>query len=952
MTTLKSTLKIGSYNCRTRMTRDDFVTDLILYFENQEFDIICLQETGFLTPEVDISERILYPYILRLNCGPNLNASTGFLIHKTMMSNIRSIQNGSDGRIQFLYLNLNKLNLCISNVYFPTNLEYSSEVSHAFIRATEMVEELKTKFEEFEGKIIVGGDFNETRYSFERSSKVQGPYGCRIIHSLLSTGSVSDASIHDNQFTFTGWVYGNRTSAKLDRFLVSPDFLNMSLKYQVHSDENSDLGSDHLLVSLLVPLHYPVRSSFNKRKYPKLHPKFLTLESRQQGWVSINQEMKTLLHQLQKMTKNVFGCQKYMNQIFEIFVEIIHNKTRMLKRVGSKKNLQPHILIKQLILRRRNLRKLKFSITPFLKESGTSVSKIPQSVVSLGNQIFPSNNWTSGNFSSVSRELRVEISQITNRINTLLSINKELSTQKNENDFVDSRSSFYAKYIRGTTRDKGLLGQIFDPSNQKLLVRPDEVKHHVFDEAQKTFHYNPTPPPKPDWFKWLYDPANKPCTPETWAPLLQPFSRSEVIATLKAVKGKAPGLDGLTKEMLLFLCEPNPMCENPYQRDYTSYTSKCLIFLVNKGYTTGICPEICSRGQILPIRKPGKDPSIYSNQRPLTMLSEIGKLPMKILATRLQKIFYKNPQILDFNQNAFLKEGGIDGPIRFLVDQISVHQSLKHPLFIIAYDQAKAYDSIQWWHVEITLDRFSIPAKFKTFILNYLRNSTSCVLTAHGNTNFFNLKCSVRQGDPLSPLLYIMCLDGLHTLLAELSQRKNLGISWTTGTTLHRVSSLGYADDTAILAKTPEEIHALHSLLCEYFSAHSLRLNCKKTEARYIAATPSILTPLMSFDWKIEQEQISWKDETSPFRYLGVFLRGDLDPSFHLKKCEQQRLYPYISRIKNNRMNLNQTVYAIREMIWSILDFSTKFMVVSSEFIEKWDSMFARALVRKANICK
>ena len=78
MTILKSTLKVGSYNCRTHMTRDDFVTDLIMYFENQEFDIICLQETGFLTPEVDISERILHPFILRLNCGSNINASRDF----------------------------------------------------------------------------------------------------------------------------------------------------------------------------------------------------------------------------------------------------------------------------------------------------------------------------------------------------------------------------------------------------------------------------------------------------------------------------------------------------------------------------------------------------------------------------------------------------------------------------------------------------------------------------------------------------------------------------------------------------------------------------------------------------------------------------------------------------------------------------------------------------------
>ena len=80
--------------------------------------------------------------------------------------------------------------------------------------------------------------------------------------------------------------------------------------------------------------------------------------------------------------------------------------------------------------------------------------------------------------------------------------------------------------------------------------------------------------------------------------------------------------------------------------------------------------------------------------------------------------------------------------------------------------------------------------------MSNLENATSCFKTFYGPTDEFAVETSVRQGDPLSPLIYIFITDALHEGL-----RNNplygceAGYKFSNDPTLH-VASIGYADDT------------------------------------------------------------------------------------------------------------------------------------------------------------
>ena len=950
---IKDSIRIASLNCKTKLVSDDFLLNLVTFLNENQIDILCVQETGFLTPIVDVSQRLLHPFKLHLNCGPNGNTSTGLLVHSNIDFSLRQVQNIEQGRLQLISFNLNDnkfLNIC--NSYFPTNLEYATPNSTQFLAAQSLSTKIRDFFSSKSGDKILTGDFNETRHSFERASGKQGPYGCRILNTLIEEGELADASIDTPDFTFQGMTYGRRTEAKLDRFLLSPSTLEKVQEYKVHNDALGFFGSDHMVISVHLRIRCPKRTTKYKRKYPKLHPSFFPLNERPILWKSVNNEMKSFFRNIQKMHPETFQAQKNMNRLFETFVDIIHNKARMTRRAWKRKTIASPSLVKSLLKRRKALRKLKYSLSSFQKHQGVCPTESLAKLVEIGSAIFPSPEWCTSNFSMVSKELRIEITNLTQQIKTLLSRGKDLSYQTNEEFFSASRRAFYSKYVRNRGRDTGLLNQIIDPTTNNILVDGPPVKERVNIEAKKIFHYTPSPPPRPSWFEKLYDPETKSISSATWYKLTQPFVISEVLDTLRAVKNKAPGLDGLTKEILVFLCSPNVPPDNARSPQAECFTAKSLLFLLNKWYSTGVCPSLCAQGQILPIKKPGKDPMYYSNRRPLTMLSELGKIPMKILASRLQKILYKHPDLLALNQNGFLKEGGIDGPIRFLLDQIKVHQATNSPMYLIAYDQAKAYDSVQWWHLEHTFQRFSMPTTFQNFILTYLRTSQSCVLTAHGNTPFFDLRCSVRQGDPLSPLLYIMCLDGLHTILNDLSHEENVGVSWMASDHVFRTVSLGYADDTAIFCESANEMLLVHNLVNEYFAAHCLKLNYQKTEARYMCLSDNEVTLLTSLNWGTGEKKVCWKNDAIPFRYLGLQISCDMNPQHHLDYCESKRLYPYLSNMSKGRMSLRQTISATKEMVWAILDFSTRFFSVPLPFVEKWDRLFASVIVKKANLCK
>src|SRR5689334_19955162 len=130
-----------------------------------------------------------------------------------------------------------------------------------------------------------------------------------------------------------------------------------------------------------------------------------------------------------------------------------------------------------------------------------------------------------------------------------------------------------------------------------------------------------------------------------------------------------------------------------------------------------------------------------------------------------------HPNLLNRAQRAFLKDVQcITTALNILEDfQRKRRKNKTSRLFLMSCDQVKAYNSVQAFSIRASLERFNLPENFISYILCNLK-------TYYGPTKEFPVLTSVRQGDPLSPLVYICITDVLHEGL-----RNNPIYNCTTG---------------------------------------------------------------------------------------------------------------------------------------------------------------------------
>ena len=144
-----------------------------------------------------------------------------------------------------------------------------------------------------------------------------------------------------------------------------------------------------------------------------------------------------------------------------------------------------------------------------------------------------------------------------------------------------------------------------------------------------------------------------------------------------------------------------------------------------------------------------------SEMRPISVLQEFGKIAAKILSNRLGKILLQNPSLLNSAQRAFLKDGNTSQCITTLLNILDDFKTKRKKnstanLFILAYDQVKAYDSVQAYTIQASLERFNLPSVFISYVLSNLEEATSCFKTFYGATDEFD-RAHMRLGVGRNP---------------------------------------------------------------------------------------------------------------------------------------------------------------------------------------------------------
>nr|ABN08584.1 RNA-directed DNA polymerase (Reverse transcriptase) [Medicago truncatula] len=189
------------------------------------------------------------------------------------------------------------------------------------------------------------------------------------------------------------------------------------------------------------------------------------------------------------------------------------------------------------------------------------------------------------------------------------------------------------------------------------------------------------------------------------------------------------------------------------------------------------------------------------------------------------RLIMKTPTIM-----AFIKGRQILDGILLANEVVDEARKLKKELLLFKVDFGKPYDSVDWCYLDAVMLKMGFLALSQKWIKECIGTTSTSVLVNGSPTEEFYLERGLREGDPLSPFLFLLVAEGFNVLMDSLSVNQFF-IGYKVDIEPVVVSHLQFEDDTLILReKSWANVRAMRAILLLFEALSGLKVNFSKSQ--------------------------------------------------------------------------------------------------------------------------
>lgn len=342
------------------------------------------------------------------------------------------------------------------------------------------------------------------------------------------------------------------------------------------------------------------------------------------------------------------------------------------------------------------------------------------------------------------------------------------------------------------------------------------------------------------------------------------LSYKEVSETLKNMKNdKSPGSGGFTSNFF---------------KVFWKQLGHFVVRSINYAFQKEELSITQKQGIITLIPKENKPRQFLKNWRPITLLNTVYKLASGTIANRLKSVL---DSLIDNDQIGFIKGRYIGENTRLVYDIMNFTEINNIPGLLMLIDFEKAFDTLSLNFIKKTFDFFNFGPMFKKWISIFYIDVKTAVQLNGFLSNFFSIGRGCRQGDTISPYIFILCAEILAVKIRNSKDIKGIVINKEE----FKISQ--FADDTSLfLDGSDKSLHSTLKVLHEFAHYSGLKVNFEKTNVIWIGSL-KYSTRSIKTRWKLNWGTIS-------FKLLGLMFHVDQ------RKMIDMNFNDKIDKIKNS----------------------------------------------------